>query len=272
MLHAMLRCRDVKETVAFWESRGARVLSRLGKAGNCFVGYGEYRDMTHFALELAQAEEKKDEKEEVGVTNTALAFIGLSALSKLPADQQVELDATLDKEADPLARFLLERKLRMPAPGTDPNGVEVRSVASAPGDPLSRLCLHSSSLDASADFYLGLLAMKEVARSEDELCVRYERAVDESGTPLGVPTTLVLVKRDGFSERQAPESSIECFDHIAISCRNITGARAFFDARQHSASVILEPTDMFGTVVMGLSDPDGHKVYLVEEAGFRAGA
>ena len=29
---------------------------------------------------------------------------------------------------------------------------------------------------------------------------------------------------------------------------------------------------MFGTTIMGLEDPNGYKIYLVEEASFRAGA
>ena len=33
--------------------------------------------------------------------------------------------------------------------------------------------------------------------------------------------------------------------------------------------VLLQPTPMFGTVVCGLTDPDGRKVYLVQEDGFR---
>ena len=38
------------------------------------------------------------------------------------------------------------------------------------------------------------------------------------------------------------------------------------------AAVFLEPTVMFGTAIFGLVDPNGHKLYLCEEAGFRAGA
>ena len=33
--------------------------------------------------------------------------------------------------------------------------------------------------------------------------------------------------------------------------------------------ILLQPTPMFGTVVCGLTDPDGRKVYLVQEDGFR---
>ena len=36
--------------------------------------------------------------------------------------------------------------------------------------------------------------------------------------------------------------------------------------------MILEPCAMFGTKIMGLEDPNGYKIYLVEEASFRAGA
>jgi hypothetical protein len=56
--------------------------------------------------------------------------------------------------------------------------------------------------------------------------------------------------------------------HAALAARL---SRQVHAARAALANdvVFLEPKPMFGTVVMGVKDPSGHRLFLVEEAGFR---
>jgi predicted esterase len=72
------------------------------------------------------------------------------------------------------------------------------------------------------------------------------------------------------AEEDAAAAGVECFDHLAICCSDIGAAFAHI-VEGSLAPVILEPCDMFGTKIMGLEDPNGYKVYLVEEGSFRAG-
>ena len=81
LLHAMIRVPAVDKAVEFWKERGANVLSASGK-GSCFVGYGEYRDATFFALELSPT------PAETIVSSNVLAYFGISMLPpgrRLPA-------------------------------------------------------------------------------------------------------------------------------------------------------------------------------------------
>ena len=269
LLHAMLRVPSVERAVAFWEARGARRLTEPGK-GSCFVGYGEHRDATFFALELSPAAEP--------VANADIAYIGLSMLppgASLPSRTGEAEHGPLENEtpADRFAAFMLDRERRTPEGGSV-DGIEVRSVASAPGDPLARFALSVPDPDATARFYCDILGMREVFRSEQEVCVRYVSDDSEGsktawgglgGPNGGVPTTLVLTK-----ETAPGGAGVEAFDHLAVGCADVEAAHAAV-WEGNSAAVFLEPTPMFGTVVCGVKDPDGRKVYLVEEAGFRAG-
>ena len=123
LMHAMIRVPSVERAVAFWEERGAKRLSEPGK-GSCFVGYGEYRDATFFALELSPAKEAE-------VVNTALSYIGLSMLpegSRLPSDEtsQGEEQPAADEitPASRFAAFMEDRQRRMPPAGSI-DGIEV---------------------------------------------------------------------------------------------------------------------------------------------------
>jgi len=171
LLHAMIRvpAAGMDSAVAFWEERGARVLSRAGK-GSCFVGYGEYRDATFFALELAPVPGN--------VVNNDVSYFGLSLLpagSRLPAATGgVEEDAAAPSDpGSRFAAFMEDRKRRTPPGGMMPlacekssSNIEVRSVASAPGDPFARFVFAVADPDASARFYCETLGMSEVFRNE----------------------------------------------------------------------------------------------------------
>ena len=342
----MLRVADRDAAVAFWEGRGAQVISPDGP-GAKFVGFGAYRDTEHFALELAQVSPDSTTK----LVNSAVSYIGLSML--LP--QQPSDAEDTDIPDDPLARFLAARAAKpwsmQDASGAvdalrGAEGLEVKSVASAPGiptlpcpapdpaldptllstltltltltpspspspphphphprlhshsyphshpdpcprphpnpnpnpdpgDPLAQFSLRTSSVEmlaATASFYSDVLCMSEVgAPSETQRCFRYGAL--PGGALEGVPVTLVFRVEDGLVGD--PASTQECFDHIAISCVDVDAASAHINGNEGGeaplAPVILEPCDMFGTRIMGVSDPNGYKVYLVEEAGFRSG-
>ena len=285
LLHAMLRTANVSEAVAFWEGRGARVLSGSGKVtpsgrvgpGAAFVGYGAYRDTEHFALELSPLPANAK-----SLGNTALQFVGVSML--LPSPPSNDDDANDDDASandgdvdDPLARFLAQRSLKSWEVEDPDDLFRVRSVASAPGDPFARFVLRSKSKAAllkTVDFYCDVLQMSQVGMaSEEEKCFRYKPR--PGGALVGVPTTLVfqVVAEDGDDDEAAAAdaAAVECFDHLAICCSDI-GAAFDHISGGELAPVILEPCAMFGTKIMGLEDPNGYKIYLVEEASFRAGA
>lgn len=96
--------------------------------------------------------------------------------------------------------------------------------------------------------------MKLVAADEQDICLRYDNA------ETGVATTLV------FSKSQ--EESLEmgnCLDHFAISTKNVDAAFSTLRESLPDNVVFMDPTRMFGTKIMGLHDPNGYKVYLVEQ-------
>jgi len=196
-----------------------------------------------------------------------VSYIGLAMLP--PGD--TESSGILADPEDRFAAFLEDRKRRTPAGGTMPlasssiRGIEVRSVASAPGDPFARFAFGVADPDVSARFYCDTLGMKEVFRSETEVCVRYVPPKDNfppqedssQSTSWGpqVPTTLVFTEQaaSGTADGDLPSMGTQAFDHLAVSCANIEAARAFLaislpattlSSETSTPSVFLEPTEM----------------------------
>ena len=57
------------------------------------------------------------------------------------------------------------------------------------------------------------------------------------------------------------------FDHLVIATEDVE--KAFKELKEQQLRVILEPTVMFGLKITGVTDPAGHKVYLVDESDFQ---
>ena len=243
LMHAMLRVPNVNATVDYWKSRGANVHSyrKTAKAETAFVGFGPNGPgQGYFSLEITALDE------ELNVGN-AVNYFGLS--------------------------MLLGMDLKMAAAGekpsttnnVDPNGLEIRSVAAAPGDFFSRICLRTSKsgekndiLSATTDFY-SRLGMEQVAGDDSLVCLRY---TDKDSVPRpGVATTLVFESNPDELDRG------NCLDHLAISTENVDAAAALVEATMTDPdqTIFMEPKPMFGTKIMGLYDPNGYKVYLVEQ-------
>jgi len=110
---------------------------------------------------------------------------------------------------------------------------QVKSVPAGPGDPIARLCFRSSSLDSTASFYAQIFGLREVARSETELCLRYPI---EDETTNGNPTTLVFRAPEIAStpKAQDPHRTTEDvasetnvlpgFDHLVIGVDDVRTA------------------------------------------------
>ena len=131
----------------------------------------------------------------------------------------------------------------------EPNGIAVRSSASAPGDYFARFALKTNDLEATHAFYTSVLGMECKAEDEKMVCLRYENGVFQGG----VSTTLV------FDLTKEEIEKGDCFDHIAITTD--ADVSSLFDTMQDQ-KVFMKPTEMFGKQVMGLVDPNGYKVVL----------
>jgi catechol 2,3-dioxygenase-like lactoylglutathione lyase family enzyme len=237
-MHAMLRVPDVNATVDFWTSQGARVHSyrKASNAETAFIGFGK-QGGGYFSLEITALREETPFQ-----LGNAIQYFGLS--------------------------MLLGMDLQMAAAGEqvpagvnqDPAGLEIRPVASAPGDSFSRLCLgtipQDDILSKTTNFYEGL-GMELVAGDDALICLRY---TDKQEGRTGVATTLV------FEKMQNDLEPGNCFDHLAISTVNVNTAATLLRASLDNPDkvIFMEPKPMFGTKILGLYDPNGYKVYLVE--------
>ncbi|KAL3934157.1 MAG: hypothetical protein SGARI_003513 [Bacillariaceae sp.] len=131
----------------------------------------------------------------------------------------------------------------------EPNGIAVKSSASAPGDYFARFALKTNNLEATHAFYTGVLGMECKAEDDTMVCLRYENDVFQAG----VSTTLL------FDATGEEIETGDCFDHIAITTD--ADISALFDSMQDQ-KVFMKPTEMFGKQVLGLLDPSGYKVVL----------
>ena len=243
LMHTMLRVPNVNATVDFWKGRGANVHSyrKTSKAETAFVGFGPEQGNGYFSLEIT-----KQSENEVFQLGNSIQYFGLSMLMGMNLMRAAAGEKIASTEEE------------------DPNGIQVRPVASAPGDSFARFCLKVDPLkeDAFAQttgFY-EMLGMELVAADEDLICLRYTNNND-SVNRTGVATTLV------FSKSSDKLEIGNCFDHMAISTVNVeAAATAVQESLDTPDSVIfMEPSPMFGTKIMGLTDPNGYKVYLVEQ-------
>jgi catechol 2,3-dioxygenase-like lactoylglutathione lyase family enzyme len=230
--HVMLKVPSVDRTVAYWtEQLGSVTMSRENDQGSlqsAFVCLGNGTSTDNcFALELVTTTDFQ--------LGTCLSYIGVSMLLQF----QNNLRGAASGET--------------PAPQRDePNGIPVKSSASAPGDYFCRLALKSNNLEATHDFYTNLFYMRVMAVDADMLCLRY------SAKHGGVSTTLIFEKT---TEEIVPGT---CFDHVAIrTSRSVQ--EEYQKLHAAGAAIYMKPTEMFGSTVLGVRDPNGYKVVLASE-------
>ena len=261
--HVMLRVPDVDATVDYWVAKGATVKQRNkspagGETAFVALGNGKADQIDScFALEITSL----PNPEEGPVRGNGLAYLGPSML--------------LDFQNNLMGAAAGEKIAKEEV--AEPNGIEVRRVASGPGDYFARLCLRPKPLakDAAAvngesdnalsplgiteQFYSEVLGMRVVANDNDLLCLRYK----DGG--FGVSTTLV------FSTEDDPSRGDEfvmgnMLDHLVITTPSVqNAANALEESEQGRNTIFMEPTSMFGTTVLGITDPNGYKIFLAEE-------
>mmetsp|Transcript_17782 Transcript_17782/g.25032 ORF Transcript_17782/g.25032 Transcript_17782/m.25032 type:complete len:392 (+) Transcript_17782:215-1390(+) len=263
LTHAMIHVQDMNATIEYWIGRGATLQRYGGPGKGAFVGFtDDTEDVGYFSLELAPYAGKNNFK-----LGNAIEYAGLSMLLNF----DLRSAAAGEKPASP-------------SKDVDPNGIEIRSVAAAPGDSFSRFCLRTKHgdpqiLEKTTQFYK-TLGMNVVAGDDTCTCLRYAATQKENDTieRIGVATTLVFTKSDDDDGGTLDYGN--CFDHLAISTTNVekvaTALRATLISKKDDddneegkenkkVGIFMEPTPMFGTTVMGLYDPNGYKVYLVEQ-------
>lgn len=240
--HAMLRVPSVDKTVAYWVEKGGRIRVQTENPGasngeaqlrSAMIELGCHQPKSDdsppcFSLELIAT---KKENFELG---NVLSYIGVSMLLQF---QNNLLGPILGDKPE--------------AQGAEPNGIPVKSSASAPGDFLSRFSLRSKDLGATEKFYTSILGMEAKGKDENMLCLRY----DNDCFTAGVSTTLIFDATTDDLEKG------DCFDHLAIATKaNIEEIHTRL--QDEDCTIFMKPTKMFGRDVMGLIDPNGYKVVL----------
>lgn len=244
--HVMLKVPSVDKTVKYWTEKGGTIRISKAKPGtsngeaellSAFLELGCPKNKESsspaacFALELVATE-----KENYSIGN-AISYIGVSMLLQF---QNNLLGAiTGDKPA---------------SQGEEPNGILVKSAASAPGDFLARFALKSQDLASTFDFYANVLGMEAKAQDDEMLCLRYDNECFSSG----VPTTLI------FDAAKEDLDTGDCFDHLAITTK--TSIDEIFERTENQdCTIFMKPTEMFGKNVMGVIDPNGYKVVIASQ-------
>mmetsp|Transcript_24736 Transcript_24736/g.32805 ORF Transcript_24736/g.32805 Transcript_24736/m.32805 type:complete len:431 (+) Transcript_24736:38-1330(+) len=288
--HAMIRVPNVNATIDYFINRGATLQTYNNRGENkesAFLNFQgasfnapsknsvngdssssssnnedmETKEVKRFSLEIVSYNPKPDDKVQEWKTGNIIQYFGLSML----------LNFDLKRAA---AKLPPPPQLKME--DVDPNGVVIKSVASGPGDPFSRICLHvdpAVGLKETADFYSNILGMEQVAVGEDMVCVRYtgnvvEDEVDGKKRSVGgvsitlVFTTLPTTADEGGEKVELDHGTF--FDHFAVDTSSLDVAKGILKETGKEDCVFMEPTEMFGATLMGLMDPNGYKVYLVE--------
>jgi len=254
--HMMLNVLSVDRTVAYWTEKTGEVLRSTtnkddGSLRSAFVALGNGKTTENcFALELVETKKKKSEEDNISFQlGNCLSYIGVSMLLQF---QNNLLGALLgdEKPADQ---------------GDEPNGIIVKSAASAPGDYFCRICFKSKNLAQTNAFYTKILGMDDRAIDADMLCLRYDSPPPKNGEGGGgVPTTLVFERTDNELDQGT------CFDHLVIATsldidEQYERIKKMINNENDGAEIFLPPTDMFGKRVMGMKDPNDYKIFLASE-------
>mmetsp|Transcript_1128 Transcript_1128/g.1289 ORF Transcript_1128/g.1289 Transcript_1128/m.1289 type:complete len:403 (+) Transcript_1128:144-1352(+) len=296
--HVMLRVPSVDESVSYWtEIQGGKVTISKGNGMangeeellSAFVELGrsttskntanndneeEAMNPPVFSLELV-----KTKKENYSVGNI-ISYVGISMLLQFKDNL---LGAITNKggtnENNDSIGIGQEQEN-----GIEPNGIPVKSVASAPGDYIAQLTLKSKNLTSTCDFYTNVLGMENKAQDDKLLCLRYNDN-DTKSSSSGVPTTLVFENVAISSDDDNNEHHTivlekgDCFDHIAIqtTIKNVDKLYEEVVAYQQEQkqkqnntagnndlyyNMYMKPTTMFGMKVIGFIDPNGYKVVI----------
>eukprot|EP00978_Attheya_sp_CCMP212_P015068 scaffold38725_cov52-Attheya_sp.AAC.2 len=263
LMHAMIRVPNVTETVAYYTGRGAQV-TRQNSQKSAFITFGR----SEFRASDSSNEPTQQDAFQLELTTLNAPFERGNAVEYLGLSKLLEFSNNLRQAAS----------FNAPPPGlsqspqndkndVDPNGYELKSVASAPGDLLSRICLRikinsdkptngelvPDELINVSDFYTCVLGMEQVAADETSVFLRYTKT-----NSLGVATTLV------FSKNDEPLEMGNSFDHLVIGTANVHAAAEAIQEKGFPECIFLSPTPMFGTTVLGITDPNGYKLYLAE--------
>lgn len=259
--HVMLKVPSVDKTVAYWTEKGGKIrLSRVKDENatngdvellSAFVELGcakgsKSRERSSaegessapppvcFALELVSTSKSPDSYS----IGNSISYIGVSMLLQF----QNNLLGAITGEESPESQ------------GDEPNGISVKSAASAPGDFLARLALKSNNLEATQKFYTTVLGMEVKAEDETMVCLRY----DNDCFTGGVPTTLL------FDAEKGEINVGDCFDHFAIATSTAVDEiySRLQGEEQCKNKIFMKPTSMFGKEVMGVMDPNGYKVII----------
>ena len=278
LAHVMLRVPSVQETVDYWVAKGATITqqnkSEKTETETAFVCLGNSKNTDDvsrcFSLEITSL----PPGEELDVGNS-LCYIGTSMLLDFKNNLIGAITGEKKGGDDSASGDMLE-----------PNGIDVRRVASGPGDYFARLCLRpkpigakgeeesvngeatkgKSPLEVTEEFYTKLLGMRVVANDSDLLCLRYNQnsadgAADGDGS--GVATTLVFSTEGQTAEEELIMGNM--LDHIVVSTKSVDEAADVLKATDEGSSAIfMEPKNMFGTKIMGIRDPNGYQIYLAE--------
>lgn len=218
---------SVNQTAAYYQSKGANLLvyRQTNTSDSAFVGFGKTtEDPHHFKLELVKG------KARPSVLGNALKYLGLSKLLQYDFTSQSDVTSVLSASGDPSSQ----------QDETDPNGFAVNYVAAAPGDPLARICLHCLDVDDTAAFYTNTLGMEQVAGDEKMVCLRFQSN----------STTLVFESIDSALDIGT------VFDHLVVGTDDLSTIQ--------SESIFMTPRPMFGATVMGLLDPNGYRIFVMQ--------
>ena len=278
--HIMLRVPSVQETVEYWVARGATVTrhNKSEKTGveTAFVSLGSSKSTDDvsgcFSLEITSL--PPGEEQDAG---NSIRYIGTSML----LDYKNNLIGAIfgEKKGDDVGAEA--------ATVVEPNGIDVRRVASGPGDYFARLCLRPkpisasgeiesvngddssrmSSLQVTEEFYTKILGMRVVANDSDLLCLRYnQNSADGSADGsrgAGVATTLVFSTEGHAADEELVIGNM--LDHIVISTRSVDEAADLIMATDEGGmAIFMEPKNMFGKKILGIRDPNGYQIYLTE--------
>ena len=257
--HVMLKVPNVRQTVNYWlrQQGGAMTISNPKKKkkeeeqatnGSCNEDDNELQsafvELGHYKVGGGKGNSRDDENNddqktskgppsfslELVTTNetnfklgNCISYIGINMLQQF-ATNPIEVISRKFVPGIPPPTSSTQDQL------DEPNGINIKYVASSPGDMIARIAFYSKDLQSTYNFYTQLLGMDCKAQDDTMICLRYNTNAAATATAtatangndgentktssgMGVTTTLVFEKTNESEDIDIGN----CFDHLVIA-------------------------------------------------------
>ncbi|KAG5175661.1 Glyoxalase/Bleomycin resistance protein/Dihydroxybiphenyl dioxygenase [Tribonema minus] len=269
MLHVVYRVGDMDKTIKFYQDAFGMQLLRQrdipeGKYSNAFLGYGTESEGKYFSIELTYNYGVTSYKMGNAFQGMGLSLPDLRSVSKkvggaggavVSGPEDVEYGPCIIPDEE-VGKKTIATVMKV----TDPDGYAFEVTERARRDPVSKVCLHVSNLEAAVEFYEKALGMTMFYRRSN---VPYDPSIVVGLGYGAADDTTILELRYEYGNDKLDMG--EAYGQIAVGTPDVYKAADSITSAGYEIARAPGPVPGIGTKIVAVRDPDGYKIVLVDQ-------